>query len=116
MKLLDNVRIAVKIWTPVVLAVTAVAIVGVIALVELRGTMLDDRKAKIRAMVDSAQAIVIHNHNQAQAGAWTHLAMSLPPFPFASEPRSIPCALGALCHQVAASAADGGVASRAFPS
>ncbi len=68
MKLLDNIPIPVKIWTPVVLAVTAIAIVAAIGLVEIRGTMLDDRREKIRAVVDSAYAITAHYHNQAQTG------------------------------------------------
>ncbi|MFV1851221.1 MAG: methyl-accepting chemotaxis protein [Thalassospira sp.] len=69
--MLGNLKIGYKIIALSMLALIAVIAIAVVQLIELRGTLLEDRKEKIRAATEYVVTIARHYQNKATSGVLT---------------------------------------------
>ena len=62
MSLVERMRVSTRLQALVALTLLGLLILCITALLQLRDSMLDDRKVKLRNLVDVAVGIVDHQH------------------------------------------------------
>jgi methyl-accepting chemotaxis protein len=65
---LNNLRVSTRMQLLVVLALLGLLILGITSLYQLKQSMLDDRKAKTRNLVEVAIGVIEHHHQLAASG------------------------------------------------